>query len=169
MEKSFVKWAPEHVNLSYIFNTMAAALLAPYCRASATMALTYFSQNIPDLAPEYSEFFKLLSISVYASAFLYLPETHLKPKSCEISFAHNFSVTKSFWNFAQNTSMLCAKFRNDWTTEVDVLDKQGVTRFEFKMSYVSPYVMELKSEGGNGKSSLMDLWVKMVSLTWFLA
>ena len=40
--------------------------------------------------------------------------------------------------------MLCAKFQNDQTTEMDVMDKHDFTRFEFKMhfggiSYIAQY------------------------------
>ena len=68
-------------------------------------------------------------------------KTHLKSKSSVISFAHTHaSVDQSFWNFAQSTTdsittMLCAKFQNDWTIETNVMDERDFARFEFKTSF----------------------------------
>ena len=34
-----------------------------------------------------------------------------------------------------DTAMLCAKFQNDWGTEMDVMDEQDFVRFDFEMSF----------------------------------
>ena len=49
----------------------------------------------------------------------YPPETHLKTKSREISFAHNFRfncpiVLKFCTEHGSDTAVPCAKFQNDW-------------------------------------------------------
>ena len=57
-------------------------------------------------------------------------KTHLKPKSCEISFAQtSFSVAPLLWNCVQSTAdsitvILCAKFQKDSTNEANVVDEQ---------------------------------------------
>ena len=33
----------------------------------------------------------------------------------------------------EHSSVLCAKFQNDWTTEMDVIDERYFARFEVKM------------------------------------
>ena len=68
----------------------------------------------------------------------YLSKTHLKPKSCEISFAHNLFINylivlKPCTKHDSDTALFCARFRNNWTTETNVMDEQDFTRFEFKM------------------------------------
>ena len=57
----------------------------------------------------------------------YPPETHLKPKYREISFACSLFLSYAvvyffiFQSFSLITAVLCAKFQNDWTTETDVM------------------------------------------------
>ena len=68
-------------------------------------------------------------------------ETHPKPKSRKISFAHNVllscSIVLDFHTEHDSiTAMLCAKFRKDWTTETDVMGERVFTRVEFKNSFV---------------------------------
>ena len=70
----------------------------------------------------------------------YPSETHLKSKSCKNSFALNSylnwpNVLKFCTEHSSITAVLCAKFRNDWAIETDVMDKLDFTRFEFKMSF----------------------------------
>ena len=70
----------------------------------------------------------------------YLSETHLKPKSCEISFACNlfinYPIVMTFCTeHASDTAMLCTNFQIDWTTEVDVMDEWDFVRFEFQISF----------------------------------
>ena len=65
---------------------------------------------------------------------------HLKLKSCEISFTHNlFLICKIVWKFRTEhisiTAVLCAKFQNDSTTEMDVLEERDFARFEFGMRF----------------------------------
>ena len=50
----------------------------------------------------------------------YPSETHLKSKSLEISFAHNYfsSITTVF-----DSAVLCAKLQNGWATEAGVIDE----------------------------------------------
>ena len=67
----------------------------------------------------------------------YLSETHLKLKSrakSRLPITY-FAVAQSFWNFAQSTTVLCAKFHNDWTPEMDVIDERHYATFEFKISF----------------------------------
>ena len=69
----------------------------------------------------------------------YPSETHLKPKSREISFAHNlyiyFSMAQFLWNFAQSTRVK----QNDWTTEKGIMGKRDFTRFGSKMTFGQIY------------------------------
>ena len=70
----------------------------------------------------------------------YLSETHLIPKSVEIWFAHslflNYLIILKFCTeHGSFTALLCAKFQNDLTTEMDVMDERDFARFEFKMSF----------------------------------
>ena len=51
----------------------------------------------------------------------YPSETHLKLKSREISFAHNYLIISSFWNFAQSTEIplsLSVQLKKGLTTEI---------------------------------------------------
>ena len=59
----------------------------------------------------------------------YPSETHLKPKSREISFAHNLfisypNILKFCKEHGSYTAMLCVKFQSNWTTEKDVIDER---------------------------------------------
>ena len=48
----------------------------------------------------------------------------------------SFPITQSFWNCAEHgshTAVLCAKFQNDSTTELDFMNKWDFARFEFMM------------------------------------
>ena len=56
----------------------------------------------------------------------YPSEMHLDLKPCEALFAHNLFcscpiVLKFGTEHGNDTAMLCAKFQNDWTTEMDVM------------------------------------------------
>ena len=67
------------------------------------------------------------------------PETHLKLKSREVSFACNlFSsypiILKFCTEHGNITAMLCAKFQNDCITETGVIEKRDFMIFEFKRS-----------------------------------
>ena len=62
------------------------------------------------------------------------PETHLKPKSREISFVHNLFlgypiILQSCSMNGSDIVVLCTKFRNDWTTEIDIIDERDFARF----------------------------------------
>ena len=57
----------------------------------------------------------------------YPSETYLKPKSREISFAHNL--------FISNSAVLYAEFQSDKTTETGVMDEWDFVKFEFEMSF----------------------------------
>ena len=70
----------------------------------------------------------------------YPSETHLKPKSRQISFTHNLFTSKQIvWNFAQSTVVVlpCSmqKNRNDWTIEAGVKtdDISRDLRYAFRM------------------------------------
>ena len=70
----------------------------------------------------------------------YPSETHLKPKSREISFAHNllcgYPIVITFCTeHGSDTAVLCAKFQNDWTTETDVMNEWDFARFGSKGSF----------------------------------
>ena len=61
-------------------------------------------------------------------------------KSCEILFAYksflrDSIVLKFCTEHGSDTAMLCAKFQNNWTIQVDVMDELHLTGFEFKMSF----------------------------------
>ena len=65
------------------------------------------------------------------------PENHFKPKSREISFAHNLLlsyliVLEFCTEHDSDTVVLCANFQNYWTSETNVLDERYFARFEFK-------------------------------------
>ena len=67
-------------------------------------------------------------------------ETHLKLKSHKIAFAHNIRfnnaiVLKCCSEHRNVTTVLCAKFQNDWTTGADFMNERDLRRFEFKMSF----------------------------------
>ena len=77
-------------------------------------------------------------------------ETHLNPQSQshEIAFAHNWFpiyptfVLKFCTEHGSITAVICAKSRNDGTTETDVMDDRDFARIEFKllfgqMSYIA--------------------------------
>ena len=64
----------------------------------------------------------------------YPSERHFKPRSREISFVHN-SCGLSWPTVLKVCTELCAKFENDWTFKKNVMDKQDLARFEFKMSF----------------------------------
>ena len=64
----------------------------------------------------------------------YPSETHLKLKSCEISFVYNSYlswpiVLRFFTEHGSITAVLCAKFQIDWTIETDIMDEQDFTKF----------------------------------------
>ena len=66
--------------------------------------------------------------------------THLKLKSCENSFTHNFQlnnpiILKLCTEHGSMTAVLCAKCQNDWMTKTYVMDEQVFTKFEFKMHF----------------------------------
>ena len=68
----------------------------------------------------------------------FLPDTHHKPKSREISFAHNLSISyqivlKFCTEYGSDTAVLRAKFQNDWTRYV--MDERDFARFEIRMSF----------------------------------
>ena len=57
-------------------------------------------------------------------------------KSHEGSFAHNlFCRCPIIWKFCtehdNDADMICAKFQNYWTTEMDVMEEPNFARFEF--------------------------------------
>ena len=69
----------------------------------------------------------------------YPSETHLKLKSRKISFVHNIHLNNPIvLNFCTEhgsiTAMLCAKFENIWTTEIDIMDEWDFARFGLTMS-----------------------------------
>ena len=97
------------------------------------------------------------SVELGGCATRYLSETHLKPKSVEIWFAHNlflnYLIILKFWTeHGSVIAMLCAKFKNDLTTEMDVMDERDFTRFEFKMSFwwISSYIAHISGYHCNG-------------------
>ena len=60
--------------------------------------------------------------------------------SHEISFAHNFFlismiILKIFAAHSSTTGMFCAKFRNDWATNKQIMDKRDFVTFESKMIF----------------------------------
>ena len=70
----------------------------------------------------------------------YPTETQLKLKSREVSFVHNFVlccsiVLKCYSEHGSDTTMRCATFQNDRTTEKYVVRKRDFTRFEFEVSF----------------------------------
>ena len=70
----------------------------------------------------------------------YSSETHLKLKSCEVLFTYNvfisYPIVSNFCTeYNSHTSVLCAKCRNDWTTEKDVMDERDFVIFEVKVSF----------------------------------
>ena len=70
----------------------------------------------------------------------YPSETHLKLKSCEISFVHNIHLNcpmglKFCTEHGSDTAVLCAKFQTDRWTEAWVMSKRDFVRFEFKMNF----------------------------------
>ena len=73
----------------------------------------------------------------------YQPETHLKLKSHKNSFTYklfiSYPIVSKFWTEHSSTAVLCTKFWNDWTTEVDVMDKSDLGRFELKMRFGQIY------------------------------
>ena len=63
----------------------------------------------------------------------YLSETHLKPKSREISFAHNLSVSYAIiLKISTDHGSDTVKLQNDWATKTD---KRDFARFEFEVSF----------------------------------
>ena len=70
----------------------------------------------------------------------YPSETHLKLKSCEISFVHNICFNgpiglKFCTEHGSDTAMPCAKFQSNWSNEAWVLDKRDFAKFKFKMNF----------------------------------
>ena len=66
-------------------------------------------------------------------------ETHIKSR--EISFAHSYSFSypimlKFCTEHGSITAVLCAKFQNDWTSYMGVMDERDFTRFELKCVWV---------------------------------
>ena len=60
---------------------------------------------------------------------IYPSATHFQLKPCVKFLAHNLFlncpiVSKFCTEHGSDTAMLCAKFQNNWTTEMDVVDKQ---------------------------------------------
>ena len=69
-----------------------------------------------------------------------LCNTHLKLKSREVSFAHNWFrnypiILEFCTERGCDAVVLCAKFQNDWTTKRDAMDKRDFARLEFKMRF----------------------------------
>ena len=67
-------------------------------------------------------------------------ETHLKLKSHEDLFTHNLFrngpiVLKVCAGYDSDTAMLCAKFKNILTTDMDVMDQWDFVRFQFNMNF----------------------------------
>ena len=67
------------------------------------------------------------------------PKTHLVLKPRETSFTLNLFlsrpiVLKSCTEYGSGIAVLCAKFQNDFITEVDVTNKLNFPRFEYKRS-----------------------------------
>ena len=44
-------------------------------------------------------------------------------------------ILKVCTEHSSNTAVFCAKFQNNLTTEVDIVDKRDFERFEFKISF----------------------------------
>ena len=70
----------------------------------------------------------------------YPSETHLKPKSRGLSFAHNLILTypivlKFCGEHGDDTAMLSTKFQSDYTIETGVMDEREFTRFDFMMRF----------------------------------
>ena len=70
----------------------------------------------------------------------YPSETHLKPKSREISLAHDLFlsyaiVLKFFTEHGSGAAVFCATFGNEWSTEVWIIGNRDFARFGFKMSF----------------------------------
>ena len=94
-------------------------------------------------------------------------ETHIKLRSREISFAHNSLrncqiVLKYCTEHGSITAVLCAKFQNDLTNEMDVLDERDFARFEFEMSFgrISHVATALRSLTRNGGVATMK-WCRL--------
>ena len=69
-----------------------------------------------------------------------LPETRLKLKSREISFASNLILScQSFWKFCTEhgsiTAVPCANFSKRLATEMGVMDERDFAIFRFKMRF----------------------------------
>ena len=67
-----------------------------------------------------------------------LSETHPKPKYREIVFAHNkvlscAVIVKSRTEHGSIIAVLCAKFQNDRTAKMYIMDEWDFARFEFKI------------------------------------
>ena len=65
----------------------------------------------------------------------YPSETHLKPKSYEISFVHNIYFSRPIvFKFCKergsDTNMLCANDQLDWIIYMDVMDEWDFARFQ---------------------------------------
>ena len=66
--------------------------------------------------------------------------------SCAIKDIHpkriwNQIIMKYFTEHGSITAVLCAKFQNNWTAEMDIKDERDFARIEFKMTgltYISP-------------------------------
>ena len=70
----------------------------------------------------------------------YLSGTHLKLKSCEISFVHDIClccpiVLKFCTEYDSDTAVRCAKFQDDLIIEMALMVEQDLVRFEFKMGF----------------------------------
>ena len=98
---------------------------------------------------------RTFAINVFAYHMLmvcnkkYPSQTHLKLKSHKISFAYNIHLNNPIvLNFCTEhgsiTAMLCAKFHNNWTTEIDIMDERHFTRFWFTMNLQTyPWLISL--------------------------
>ena len=70
----------------------------------------------------------------------YVVFLHLKLKSREISFAPNLIrscqiILHFFTKYGNDTAVLCAKFKNDPTTDMNDMDERDIARFEFEWSF----------------------------------
>ena len=61
----------------------------------------------------------------------YPTETHFKLKYREISFAYNLFISQPI--VLNDTTVLCAKYQSDGTTQKYVMDERDFTRFDFNI------------------------------------
>ena len=63
----------------------------------------------------------------------YPPETRLKLLYHELSFVHNIQLDIPI--VLKFCPELCEKYKNDWTTESNVMDERDFARFQIKISF----------------------------------